>query len=164
MDVNQPTAATASQKAPLQGIGGWLIFPVIGLFYMLYQTLMMVLFDINQVKTVWHLVTDVNSDFYISGFSAAFYALQVSYGILAVLFIWAFVAALKWQKKAKTLFIITMLLYSLMIIASRFVFPNLFGIEVKYGYVMTVVNSGFYCFIWIPYFLVSERVKQTFTR
>ncbi|EML1937082.1 DUF2569 domain-containing protein [Providencia stuartii] len=164
MDVNQPATSTAPQKAPLQGIGGWLIFPTIGLFYMLYQTIMMMLFDINQVKLAWHLATNVNSDFYVNGFSTAFYLLQMSHGILIVLLLWTFIAALKWRKSAKLLFIISMLFYIVMIIASRFIFPSVFGLEIKYSYIMNVANSSFYCLIWIPYFLVSERVKQTFIK
>lgn len=171
MDVNQPTVSTAqpalatsTEKTPLQGIGGWLILPVLGLFYMLYQTMMMVLFDINQVKTVWPLVTNIDSDFYISGFSVSFYGLQISHCLLVALLVWTFVSALKWQKKAKRLFIITMIFYVLMVVFSRFIFPNIFGIEIKYSYMTTLVNSVFYCFIWIPYFFLSVRVKQTFIR
>lgn len=171
MDVNQPAVSTAqpalatsTQKTPLQGIGGWLILPVIGLFYMLYQTVMMVLFDINQVKTVWSLATNVDSDFYVSGFSVAFYALQISHGLLIALLVWTFIAALKWQKKAKRLFIITMMFYVLMVVFSRFVFPSIFGIEIKYSYMTTLANSVFYCLIWLPYFFLSDRVKQTFIR
>ncbi|WP_272693649.1 hypothetical protein [Providencia sp. PROV039] len=41
--IGQPIVQGVSQtvaKKPLQGVSGWLILPVIGLFYMLYKTVM----------------------------------------------------------------------------------------------------------------------------
>ncbi|EDU61682.1 DUF2569 family protein [Providencia stuartii] len=162
MDVNTPAVLTGPQKTPLQGIRGWLILPMLGLFYMLYQTIIMMYLDILQVKSAWHLVTNEQSDFYVDGFSNAFYMLQMAQGILIVLLAWNVIAAFKGLKIAKPLFIISMLFYTVMVVVSRFVFPNIFGIEIEYSYIINVVNSSFYCFIWIPYVLMSDRVKQTF--
>lgn len=162
MDVNTPAVLTGPQKTPLQGIRGWLILPMLGLFYMLYQTIIMMYLDILQVKSAWHLVTNEQSDFYVDGFSNAFYMLQMAQGILIVLLAWNVIAALKGLKIAKPLFIISMLFYTVMVVVSRFVFPNIFGIEIEYSYIINVVNSCFYCFIWTPYVLMSDRVKQTF--
>ena len=165
--IGQPIVQGVSQtvaKKPLQGVSGWLILPVIGLFYMLYKTVMMLLLDIAQVKTVWPLATQADSDFYVAGFSTGFYLLQTGYGVLIALFLWTFIAAAKWKKSAKWLFIITMLLYTVMIIVARFVFPYTFGIEVNYSNVITAINGSFYCALWVPYFLESSRVKNTFIR
>lgn len=162
MDVDTPAVLTGPQKTPLQGIRGWLILPMLGLFYMLYQTIIMMYLDILQVKSAWHLVTNEQSDFYVDGFSNAFYMLQMAQGILIVLLAWNVIAAFKGLKIAKPLFIISMLFYTVMVVVSRFVFPNIFGIEIEYSYIINVVNSCFYCFIWIPYVLMSDRVKQTF--
>ncbi|MGG4609619.1 DUF2569 family protein [Providencia sp. Me31A] len=165
VQASQPTVLVTSQEAtkkPLQGIGGWLVLPVIGLFYMLYKTVMMQLQDIDQVKKVWSLATQADSDFYVSGFSTGFYLLQTAYGVLIALFIWTFIAAMKWKKSAKWLFIATMILYTVMVFVARFVFPYTFGIELNYSNVITAINGSFYCTLWLPYFLASSRVKNTF--
>lgn len=162
---SQPTVQVVSQQAAkktLQGISGWLILPVIGVFYMLYKTVMMLLQEIDQIKIVWPLATDVDSDFYVPGFSTGFYLLQIGYGILIALLLWTLIAAVKWKKNAKWLFISTMMLFTVMIFVARFVFPYIFGIEINYSNVITAINGSFYCVLWIPYFLVSSRVKNTF--
>ncbi len=65
MDIQQSTTQTEPAiispeaqpvvKKPLQGLSGWLILPVIGLFYMLYKTVTMLLQEISQVQTAWSL-------------------------------------------------------------------------------------------------------------
>lgn len=170
MDVNQPTTQTGLQfspsmpRTPLQGVRGWLVLPIIGLFYMLYKTITMMLQDIALVKTAWPLATQSDSDFYIAGFSSAFYLLQSGYGVLVALLLWTLITAIKWKKSAKLLFITTMLLYVVMVVFGRFVFPTVFGLEINYTNIITVVNGGFYCVLWLPYFFVSHRVKNTFIR
>ncbi|WP_353243515.1 DUF2569 family protein [Providencia sp.] len=165
VQLEQVAAQVVPQPAPkktLEGLGGWLIWPVIGLFYMLYKMAMMLMQEVSQVKTVWPLATQVDSDFYVSGFSTAYYLLQTGYGVIIALLLWNFIAAVKWKKSAKWLFIITMLLYTLMVFVSRFVFPYAFGMEINYSNVITAINGSFYCVLWIPYLLVSNRVKNTF--
>lgn len=71
---------------------------MLGLFYMLYQTIIMMYLDILQVKSAWHLVTNEQSDFYVDGFSNAFYMLQMAQGILIVLLAWNVIAAFKGLK------------------------------------------------------------------
>lgn len=171
MDVNQPTisvaklaSSAAEKKTAAQGILGWLILPVLGLFYMLYKTVMMSIMDIYQVQTVWVLATNENSAFYVPRFESAFYTLQMGYGLLSALLIWTFITAIKWQRKAKVLLILTMLLYTALTTVSHFIFPFIFDIEIKYSDITAVINGGFYCMIWIPYLLFSDRVKQTFIR
>ena len=170
MDVNPPTTQTALQfspsmpKAPLQGVSGWLVLPIIGLFYMLYKIITMMLQEVALVKTAWPLATQSDSDFYIAGFSSAFYLLQSGYGALVALLLWTFVAAIKWKKSAKSLFIATMLFYVVMVVIGRFAFPAAFGLETNYANIITVVNGSFYCVLWIPYFFISQRVKNTFIR
>ncbi|EJD6375687.1 MULTISPECIES: DUF2569 family protein [Providencia] len=172
MDIQQSTTQTEpaiissvaqpTVKKPLQGISGWLILPIIGLFYMLYKTVMMLLQEISQVQTAWPLATQADSDFYIPGFATGFYLLQLGYGVLIALFLWTFIAAVKWKKQAKWLFIITMVLFTLMVLVARFVFPYIFGLEINHSNIITAINGSFYCVLWIPYFLVSHRVKNTF--
>ncbi|WP_369309546.1 DUF2569 family protein [Providencia rettgeri] len=155
--VPQPMA----EKVP-EGLGGWLMWPIIGLFYMLYKMVTMMIQEISQVETVWPLATNVASDFYVPGFSTAYYLLQTSYGVLIALLLWTFIAAIKRKKRTKWWFIITMLSYTLMVFVARFVFPYVFGMEINYSNIITVINGSFYCVLWIPYFLVSSRVKNTF--
>lgn len=174
MDTHQSTTHTEPQTRPvvsqqvaqksLQGIGGWLVLPIIGLLYMLYKTVMMLLQEIAQIQTVWPLATQVDSDFYVPGFATGFYLLQIGYGGLIALFLWTFIAAVKGKKQAKWLFIITMVLFIVMVLVARFIFPYIFGMEINHSNIITVINGSFYCVLWIPYFLVSQRVKNTFTR
>lgn len=174
METHQPTVQLEqvsaqivpqpATKKPPEGLGGWLILPFIGLFYMSYKIVMMLIQDISQVKIVWPLATQAGSDFYVPGFSTGFYLLQTGYGLLIALLLWTLIAAIKWKKSAKWLFIITMVLYTAMVFVARFIFPYTFGMEINYSYVITAINGSFYCLLWIPYFLVSSRVKNTFIR
>lgn len=63
------------------------------------------------------------------------------------------------EKQAKWLFITTMVLFTLMVLVARFVFPYIFGLEINYSNIITAINGSFYCVLWIPYFLASHRVK-----
>lgn len=141
---------------------GWLLIPIMGLIYIFYQALALLIENYNSIKAYWALLTNSRSHFFVENFAATFYSLQASLLLLLGFLLWAFIAV--WYKKrvAKILFIFTMLLYALIFMLNKFIIPYHFGMQVDYANIITMTNIGFYCAIWTLYFIFSKRVKNTF--
>nr|WP_278978152.1 DUF2569 family protein [Providencia alcalifaciens] len=159
-----PAQAQNEHKKDRQGIGGWLILPLLGQLYMLGNLIKIMVNDVIQVQGAWSLATTPTSDFYMAGFASTFYAVQLSFVVIIALMMGSLFAAFKRKLMAKWLFIITMILYVVVLGITRIVFPVAFGLEIDFSYITSLFNGSFYCLIWIPYFLVSVRVKNTFIR
>lgn len=152
----------------LKGLGGWLIVVAIGIVlnpifisYQLSQGLFPMFFDGTLA-----IMSDPSSEYYIEGFAGLFY-LELSLNIILLLAELTLLFLFFYKHKMfPTAFIavviatpIVMLIHA---IAISQVIPgvDIFDAETTFY----LVRSVFYAAIWIPYMLVSERVKKTFTR
>lgn len=127
----------------LKGIGGWLILPAIGL--------------------VFGIIIGTIEFFTLPAYYDGLYKLElIVYLALLALTIYA---AIKFFGKKKNAPKIMIILYSVSLVASLF----LFGVELSVGADEFAVETGKQlvrdiatAVIWIPYFSISKRVKATF--
>lgn len=121
----------------LKGIGGWLIFPIIGLFL----SILILLYDLLSTNVLYEF------NFYI--------------GLLSfldiILLIWVVMALVSIFNKKK---------YAPQIIISLYIANIMLQIVIAFliedfgGIIVPIIAGA----IWIPYFIVSERVKNTFVK
>jgi len=165
----------ALQKSPQnipRGIGGWLIFVVIGLvatplfnFHYVFNELMPFFEPEN-----WIEFTTVGGDFYHPLFGTIV-ILELVYNIsIPLLAIWLLI--LMYMKR--TFFIKLMLIYlisSLVLglllgLITNNVTNSIFEIDTdsQFEFVKSILQMIISSAIWIPYFIVSKRVKNTFVK
>lgn len=138
----------------LNGLGGWLILVAIGivcspilLFY--------------QVATIYvPLFNDLDN------FGETF-ALVLIVEIIVTLGLFLFtiyLAYLFFSKNYKTpkLFIIFHIVYFFIVVTEVVTISRLFDLEIDSEDMKEIAKQIISCMIWIPYFLVSVRVKNTF--
>lgn len=124
-----------TRKKKIEGLGGWLILPIIGLFISVPAILLDIIFTASIYK--------------FDSLVAIFYTIDI------VLFVWIIVTLIAIFKKKK---------YAPNVMIS-FLIGN---IVIQLGlsaYVMdysSVLGPVISAAIWIPYFVLSERVKNTF--
>nr|WP_314268104.1 DUF2569 family protein [uncultured Moellerella sp.] len=154
---NEPIKKKVAAK-----LAGWLLIPILGLFYLFAKALALLIENYNNINGYWLLLTDSRSHFFVPNFAITFYSLQTSLLLLLGLLLWAFIAVCYKKRVAKVLFIFTMLLYALIFMLNKFIVPYHFGMAVDYANIIPMTNIGFYCAIWTLYFIFSQRVKNTF--
>ncbi|MGZ3930496.1 MAG: DUF3857 domain-containing protein [Bacteroidia bacterium] len=145
-------------------LGGWLLLPFIGVFL----NILIIFFGFFTRnffnKTMWLLRTDESSSDYISGFSALIiFELCVN---LFFLFYSLFLVTLivRYHRKVPKLMIGYYVIYLIFVFADHAAATYIFGGDDYLGLSAEIISRIIVSAIWIPYFLYSERVKETFVR
>jgi hypothetical protein len=156
------------ERKSYEGIRGWLILALIGLAISPVLTAMVVLNDLVPIFTKghWNLLTTPGSDAYHPFWAPLILFEFVGNTAFFIFSIVLLVLFLRKSKRLPKLMICYLILNPLFVISDSFFAnwipavaeqSNLQGVnELAMGVIRTV--------IWIPYFLVSKRVKQTFVR
>lgn len=146
-----------------RGLGGWLILPMIGLVLsplrMGYQfiTDLLPVFD----PAVWTRLTDAT----LPGYRPMLAPLIIFESVANVA-MFAFTLAVMWfffrrSRRTPRLFVIWLVLLALTQIVDSALVSSA-GLPIDNASMRDIIRSVAAAAIWIPYFLVSKRVKNTF--
>jgi len=124
-------------KQKLKGIGGWLIFPIIGLFI----SIPILLYDLLSTNVLYEF------SFYIGLLSF----LDIILLVLVVVALFSIFNRKKYAPQIMISFYIANIMIQLVIA---------FLIQDGGGLLYPIIGGA----IWIPYFIVSKRVKNTFVK
>lgn len=157
------TATPLPKPTPeLQGIGGWLILPMLGIVLSLIVLPFVIYSQNAQVIEYWHELTNPQSDSFIPLFKELIYFEVLGNVILYAVLL--FLCYVFFTKKMLTIKVyIFFQLFSLALtITDILLASSLLGIAVDASDIKDIFRGLIGCAIWIPYFLVSRRVKNTF--
>lgn len=175
-------SSTAPMRAPagdddLKGIGGWLILPIIHLVANMGMIAYEVVVGFMQGGEIQEGgPSETSFSTVVAGFSAMSDGEKVAVGFFfysVFVFLYAafcLIQLLRQKRSVPKLMIGFYLLLAIMVVGSYWVvnayadtYADL-GIteEDKTDAVMGLIRVGIACAVWIPYFLVSKRVKNTF--
>jgi hypothetical protein len=147
-----PSPQEANEPVIYSSIGGWLIVVAIGLL-------------VSPVGILYFVFAEIIPGFRavpLSEVSGSFkFYLGLNLGLNLLLFAYVIVAAVLFFQRRRIvprLIISLYVLNLLFVLLDRFVFMTASGDQWMFGIVSGVVSA----LIWIPYFLISKRVRATF--
>ncbi|WP_392559281.1 DUF2569 domain-containing protein [Orbus mooreae] len=149
----------------LTGIGGWLILVAIRIVVAPLSLLFFIVVSLNEIvfSGLLQELSSMDSPYYLSGFLPV-YLIEVAINIFFLL-LSIYLAYLFFTKNYKTpkIFIINESAYLVFLVIDTLVCTHLFDYyEADIQTIKDIVKSFIACCIWIPYFLISVRVKNTF--
>lgn len=156
------------EEKRLAGLGGWLILVALGIIVSplrIIVELFPLYLDIFE-DGYWEALTTPGTEFYHVMWAPIILA-EMSINVILV-FVWLFVIFLFFTKKKRfPKWYIGILLFTL-----TFIFMDAFAVKVVApnepmfddATVSEIIRMLLPCLIWIPYMLISERVKATFIR
>ncbi|USR65240.1 DUF2569 domain-containing protein [Providencia stuartii] len=154
--------ASPKPKPELTGIGGWLILPMLGIVLSVIILPFAIYGQNIQVIEYWDELTNSQSDTFIPLFKELIYFELLGNAILYTLLL--FLCYVFFTKKKLTIKIyIFFQLFALVLTISDIILAGvLLDLEVEASDIRDIFRALIGCAIWIPYFLVSKRVKNTF--
>lgn len=164
-DGSSPHSAPITSPKPipeLKGIAGWLIFPMLGIVLSLIILPFSIYEQNAQVIEYWDELTNPLSNSFIPLFKELIYFEMLGNVILYAILL--FLCYLFFTKKKLTIRVyIFFQLFSLVLAISDIILANvLLDLDVEASDIQGIFRGVISCAIWIPYFLVSRRVKNTF--
>ncbi|WP_161889622.1 DUF3857 domain-containing protein [Pontibacter russatus] len=146
-----------------ESIGGWLVLPLIGLFFTPVRVLNFLVSNEYFNQKVWDELLNASSNVYspaLVGVSMAELAVNVAFMVYSVLLIFLFIRRRSSVPKLMVIFYTAnacFVLSDYMLVRAL----NLPTASATEG-ISTIVGALVGAAIWIPYFNLSERVKATF--
>ena len=135
------------------GISGWLIIPAIGLVFAPLKTIVMEILGIRMIMLFMPNILNDKRLWIV--------------GVLDIIMIGAFFIVAIWffQKRKRTVKAIVLLMIASIIanLGQFFLNGQIFD-DYTLDIFMPVLHASVFASIWIPYFLKSTRVNNTFTR
>jgi VanZ family protein len=155
-----------SKEKSLKGIGGWLILPLLGLILSPLRLIYMVYEDLWPIFSpdYWEDLTSPTSQLYHPLWSRVLIFEVAGNVTIFLLGLAALVAFLKKSRKAPRLIIMWLLLALIFAGADYYFRGYIPGAAEQYDtiFLSELWRTGITAAIWIPYFLISKRVKATF--
>ncbi|WP_214630032.1 DUF2569 domain-containing protein [Paenibacillus agaridevorans] len=169
-NVKETKTEPEPQTDNLVGFGGWLIVFAIGMAYNLYRCANILYKHYLLVGTEEYLsIINPNSEYYISLWKP-FITLEIAGNIIAILFIVAMaILCLRMSRFFKHASIAYVSFMLVLIVVEFFLMITLndyYQDPIYYPeeIITPVVQAIIYASVWIPYMIVSKRVKNTFIR
>jgi Protein of unknown function (DUF2569) len=154
------------QQKSLKGIGGWLILPLLGLILSPLRLIYMVYEDLLPIFSPdhWEDLTSPTSQLYHPLWSRVLIFEVAGYVTIFLLGLAALVSFLKKSRKAPRLIILWLLLALVFEGADYYFKGYIPGAAEQFDtmFLSGLWRAGITAAIWIPYFLISKRVKATF--
>lgn len=145
------------EEKQFRKIGGFLFIPLLGLFLSAFYYILAIN---NTVKYLLINYTTLNVNA-----KAFFIGSLVIYFFMFLLVILVGSYFLRKKKELPRLYIILLLaVIGTALINLLMLYKLIPGAKIGYDELLPIVRSVLSSFIWIPYFIVSERVKKTFVR
>lgn len=153
----------------LHGIGGWLFLVILGLVVSSVRISLMLVQDHAPIFSdgTWQAITSPSSESY-HALWAPLITFEIAGNVLVVLLALATLCLMFMKSKYTPAMAITWLLTGLVFVAADAIFaqqiPLIANQPTDPETVKEIVRSVVGAALWVPYFLVSKRVKATFTR
>ncbi|GAB1437850.1 hypothetical protein MASR2M36_05910 [Providencia sp.] len=146
----------------LKGIAGWLILPMLGIVLSLIILPFSIYGQNVQVLEYWDELTNPLSNSFIPLFKELIYFELLGNVILYAILL--FLCYVFFTKKKLTIRVyIFFQLFSLVLTTSDIILASvLLDLDVDASDIRDIFRALIGCAVWIPYFLVSRRVKNTF--
>lgn len=158
------------QNTDLDGIRGWLVLVVIGWIFTPVQT-SLILHDLYRSvisNDVWRELTTPGSEFYSALWMPALAIGTVGNLALSITAIIALSFMLKRSKYTPAVAISWFSFNFLLVVADYAIASRLPGFAdqpfADFDAVKELVRAGLMAVVWIPYFIISKRVRTTFKR
>ena len=153
----------------LQGLGGWLLLVMLGLIVSPIRISLMLFRDHAPIFSdgTWQALTSSSSEHY-HALWAPFISFEIAGNVLLIVLALATLCFLLMKSKYAPAIAITWLLTGLVFVVGDFILAQQIPLianqptdpETMKELARSVIGAA----IWIPYFLLSKRVKVTFTR
>ncbi|WFA82730.1 DUF2569 domain-containing protein [Paenibacillus amylolyticus] len=166
----QPKSDIRPERPGISGLGGWLILIQIGLWF----TLVLLIADMSQVNVImdpvrWEGVRGVDPELYTEGIRPLLWFGVISSVILLMLVIVNLVLLYKKKRQFPRMMIILYIANVLIgivtwILIARIEIPREQHVLDPTSAFNLTIRSILTCCIFIPYFLKSVRVKNTFVK
>jgi hypothetical protein len=167
-DVGRQSSESKLLPLGVKGLAGWLVLVQIGL-YLTMITLLVQIFRVNLPAfepDTWGVLTSKDSELYHALWGPII-VFEGAYNIAFLLFC-IFVLVMFYTRKSilpKLMIIFYSASLAVGIIDTILVYQIPLAREMETGSSFTdIVRSAITCAIWIPYFLKSERVQNTFIK
>ncbi|MEA1994815.1 MAG: DUF2569 domain-containing protein [Campylobacterota bacterium] len=163
----RPKENTLVEKS-YEGIGGWLILPIIGLIITPIRVTLLMFKDLAPIFTegYWNVLTTPGSEAYHPLWASLIIFESVG-NIVFIIFPIVLLVFLFRKSKLLPKLMISCLVLNLLFVASDFFLSDLIPAIAEQndsGSIKELARTVILAVIWIPYFLVSKRVKQTFVK
>lgn len=162
----RPPLLPSEMKPPISGIRGWLILPTMSLFLSPIRTLFGMVSNASAFSpATWQLLTDPSSASYNSWWAPLLiYEFLVNLTIITFA-IFLLVLLFQHRRTFRDLFILFLLFATVTMTIDHFSAKAVAAsAHLASGYDPQLTQDFIACMVWIPYMLVSKRVKATFTR
>lgn len=149
----------------LRGLGGWLWFVAIGLVIQPFRILLYARTYYTPMfsEGSWEVLTSPDSDMYHPWWGPLIVGDMVSDVMLAVLWLYLLYLFFSKHRWFPRVYIASLLVTLILQVASgQFLLTMLPDEPMDPEATKDIVRTAFNCVIWIPYMLVSKRVKSTF--
>lgn len=151
-----------------RGLGGWLILPAIGLFVLPIRLTIMLINDFLPIfqRGYWEALTTPGSEAY-HHLWAPLVIFEIAGNTFFIIFDIILIFLFFTKSYRFPVLFIAFLVLNLFFVVSDFFFADLIpavAAESDREFVRDLAGSIIGAIIWIPYFLVSKRVKNTFVK
>ncbi len=155
-----------TEENDLEGLGGWLILVAIGIVFSPIRILFVTIPIYSEIFSTgsWEILTTPGADAYNPLWGPIIIGEILVNG--ALIMVWLYIAYLFFTKnRVFPIFYIGIILFTLILVivdafSIALVLPDepIFDLETSTELVRSIVA----CILWVPYMLISKRVKATF--